>query len=206
MAPKITRDVVESYLNSPTKAHLKLAGNQGIRSSFEAFLLQTRQEVRQQAISKILAKTARDDVTSNIPLTATSLRTGPSYILDTALDDDLLSVRFDGLQKVDGPSGLGDFHYVPMLFHEGRTVGKDRRILLEVLGLLLSKIQGKLPAVGVVWHGQECSVTKVRLNPDTRRSERLLRELKEMANPGTPPSLILNNHCPVCEFRQRCHD
>ena len=33
-----------------------------------------------------------------------------------------------------------------------------------------------------------------------------MRELKEMASPGTPPSLILNDHCQVCEFRQRCHD
>ena len=27
--------------------------------------------------------------------------------------------RFDGLKRVDGPSKLGDFHYVPVLFHEG---------------------------------------------------------------------------------------
>ena len=206
MGARITRDIIESYLHCRLKAHLKLAGNQGIRSDYEGFLLQTRQEVRQQAISKILSKTSRDDVASNIPLTAASLRAGSSYVLDTILEDDLLSVSFDGLKRVEGPSGLGDFHYVPMLFHEGRTVGKDQRLLLEVMGLMLSRSQGRLPAYGIVWHGRECKVTKVRLNPDTRRSERLLRELKEMASPGTPPSLILNNHCPVCEFRQRCHD
>ena len=206
MAPRITRDIVESYLNCKIKAHLKLAGNQGIKSDYEAFLLQTRQEVRQQAISKILAKTARDEVTSNIPLTATSLRAGSSYVLDAILEDDLLSLGFDGLKKVDGPSGLGDFHYVPMLFHEGHGVGKAQRLLLEFHGWLLSRSQGRLPANGIVWHGRECKATKVRLNPDTRRSERLLRELKEMASPGTPPSLMLNDHCQVCEFRQRCHD
>jgi predicted RecB family nuclease len=203
---RITGDIIESYLTCKLKAHLKLAGNQGIRSDYEGFLLQTRREVRQQAIGKILSKTSRDDVASNIPLTAASLRAGSSYVLDTILEDDLLSVSFDGLKKVDGPSGLGDFHYVPMLFHEANAVGKAQRLLLELLGWILSRSQGRLPAYGIVWHGRECKVTKVRLNPDTQRSERLLRELKEMASPGLPPSLILNNHCPVCEFRQRCHD
>ena len=93
-----------------------------------------------------------------------------------------------------------------MLFHEANAVGKTQRLLLEFLAWILSRSQGRLPAYGIVWHGRECKVTKVRLNADTRRSQNLLRELREMANPGTPPSLILNNHCPVCEFRQRCHD
>ena len=206
MATRITRDIIESYLTCKVKAHLKLAGNQGIRSDYEGFLLQTRREVRQQAIGKILSKTSRDDVASSIPLTAALLRAGSSYVLDTTLEDDLLSLSFDGLKKADGPSGLGDFHYVPMLFHEANAVGKTQRLLLEFLAWILSRSQGRLPAYGIVWHGRECKVTKVRLNADTRRSQNLLRELREMANPGTPPSLILNNHCSVCEFRQRCHD
>ena len=206
MGAKITRDVIESYLHCRFKAHLKLAGNQGIKSDYEGFLLQTRREVRHQAISKICSKTSRDDVAWNIPLTVASLRAGSSYVLDTILEDDLLSVSFDGLKKVEGLSCLGDFHYVPMLFHEGRTLGKDQKVLLEVMGLLLSQVQGKLPTHGLVWHGRESKVSKMRLNSDPRRSQNLLRELKEMASGSTPPSLLLNKHCPVCEFRQRCHD
>ena len=133
MGARITGDIIESYLTCKLKAHLKLAGNQGIRSDYEGFLLQTRRVVRQQAIGKILSKTSRDDVASNIPLTAASLRAGSSYVLDTILEDDLLSLSFDGLKKVDGPSGLGDFHYVPMLFHEANAVGKAQRLLLEFL-------------------------------------------------------------------------
>ena len=89
MGARITGDIIESYLTCKLKAHLKLAGNQGIRSDYEGFLLQTRRVVRQQAIDKILSKTSRDDVASNIPLTAASLRAGSSYVLDTILEDDL---------------------------------------------------------------------------------------------------------------------
>jgi hypothetical protein len=34
MATKITRDVIESYLNCKYKGHLKLAGQQGTRSDY----------------------------------------------------------------------------------------------------------------------------------------------------------------------------
>ena len=127
--------------------------------------------------------------------------------MDAILEDDLLSLCFDGLKRVDGPSKLGDFHYVPMLFHEGRKVGKEQRFLLEVYGLLLSQIQGRLPAYGVVWHGRECKTTKVRLSPDVRKTDTApSRGQGDGKVPVRLARLILNDHCQVCEFRQRCHD
>src|SRR5208337_2459543 len=206
MAMKITRQIPEDYLNCKTKAHLKLAGQQGNVSDYEALLISTRQEVRQQAIGKILARNPEGEVARDIILTTAALREGPSFVLNATLEDDLLSLSFDGLKRVDGPSKLGDFHYVPMLFHEARKVGKEQRLLLELYGLLLSRLQGQMPSSGIIWHGKECRTTRVRLNGDLRKTERLLREVKEMVNAQSPPKLMLNDHCQVCEFRQRCHD
>ena len=206
MGTRITSDVVESFMNCKVKAFLKLNDHQGTKSDYEEFLLQNRRQVREHAIGKFVATTSQDDIKTGIPLTAATLRAGLSYVLDPILDDHPWFLRFDGLKKVDEPSALGDFHYVPMLFHEGHNVGKSQKLLLELYGWLLTPIQGRHPAYGVVWHGQECKGTKIRLNPDTRRCERFWQELTEMTKVTTPPSLILNDHCQVCEFRQRCHD
>ena len=59
MATKITRQILEAYLNCKTKAHLKLAGQQGNVSDYEALLIETRQAVGQRAIAKILAGTPK---------------------------------------------------------------------------------------------------------------------------------------------------
>jgi predicted RecB family nuclease len=206
MAAKITREILEAYLYCKTKAHLKLAGQQETVSDYEALLAANRQEVRQQAIGKILAKHPEEQVATGILLTVEELRTRPAYVLDANLEDDLVNLRFDGLKRVDGPSKLGDFHYVPILFHEGRKIGKEQRLLLELHGLLLSRLQGQMPPHGIIWHGKECRITKLRLNGDLRRTERLLRDVKEMLGAESPPKLILNDHCQVCEFRQRCRN
>jgi predicted RecB family nuclease len=197
MGTKITKDILESHLRCKYKAHLKLAGEKGNRSDYEALLGGFREEVRLRAIEKILAKLGGSDVERNVSLTAATLASGPSFVLDATLEDDVLSLTFDGLKKVEGASKLGDFHYVPVLFHEGRKIAKEQRHLLEVYGLLLSLVQGRMPANGIVWHGPECKATRVSLGPDVRKADQLLRELKEMPNSASPPKLILNDHCQV---------
>ena len=72
-------------------------------------------------------------------------------------------------------------------------------------GQHLASLQGKAPAYGIVWHGRDCRVSKVRLNTDHRKSEHVLRDLKKMAGAELPPKLLLTDHCPVCEFQERCH-
>jgi hypothetical protein len=81
MSAKISSQVLESYLHCKTKAHLKLAGQQGSVSDYEKLLAGNRGDVRQEAIGKILAKHSVDEVARNISLTAATLKAGPSFIL-----------------------------------------------------------------------------------------------------------------------------
>src|SRR5262249_13515814 len=85
-------------------------------------------------------------------------------------------------------------------------VKKEQKLLLEVSGMILSNIQGRAPAYGIIWHGRQCKGTRVKLNPDHRKAEQVLQALMDLANSGSPPKLLLNDHCPVCEFRHRCRE
>jgi hypothetical protein len=129
MSAKVTREVLEAHLDCKYKGHLKAAGQQGTRSDYEALLIEARDAVRQAAEEKIPARCKAVEVARNIPLTTAALKAGSAFLLDALFEDDDLSIRFDGLRKVDGASKLGDFHYVPMLFHGGRKVGKRQRLL-----------------------------------------------------------------------------
>src|SRR5262249_11986954 len=129
---------------------------------------------------------------------------GLPLLLDAAFEDDDLSVRFDALVRVDDRSRPGGFSYAPVLFHEAEKPSPNLRLLLAVQGLLLARVQGQDPAAGVLFHGAGCRERKVRLAPVAREARRLLREARE-ARTGPPPRLLLNDHCQVCEFRQRCH-
>ena len=205
MSARITKNVLEAYLHCRSKGHLKQAGEHGKRSDYEIVSAELRADVRRKAIERILIRPAAGGVIRDIPLTAAAMKSGPAFVLDANFESDIFALRIDGLKRVDGPSKLGDYHYVPMLFHDGRSVRKEQRLLLDLCGLLLSRIQGQMPSYGIVWHGQECRATKVRLSADPRKAERLLRDVQE-TQVAEPPQLVLNDHCQLCEFRGRCHE
>ena len=139
-------------------------------------------------------------------LTTAVLRQGPLLVLDARVEDGPFCLALDGIKQMPGESTLGAFHYIPMLCYEGRHIRREQRFMLTLYGLFLSRLQGRMPDSGIIWHGQACQATKVRLPPDLRRAEQCLREVQEMAKAVAPPPLLLNPHCQVCAFRQRCHD
>jgi predicted RecB family nuclease len=204
MTAMINRDIIESYLSCKYKGHLKLAGKRGARSDYELLLAGSREEVRNRATDRILARYAGEEVERDILLTPAALKRGDAFLLNVTLEDESLSLTFDGLARVQGTSRLGGYHYTPVLFTEGRQVRKTERALLGVYALLLSRLQGRAPATGIIWHGKEPRETRLRLSPDPRQAEGLLGELRQLQVAATPPRLVLNKHCSGCEFRRQC--
>ena len=61
MATKITRNVIESYLNCKYKGHLKLAGENGTPSDYETMTTAARQASREQAVVGLVARFGEGD-------------------------------------------------------------------------------------------------------------------------------------------------
>lgn len=56
----------------------------------------------------------------------------PTHGAQSGLEDESVALACDGLKRVSGPSKLGNFHDVPMLFFEGRHIRKQPRATLDV--------------------------------------------------------------------------
>jgi predicted RecB family nuclease len=116
-----------------------------------------------------------------------------------------LSLHFDALKLVNGASKLGNQHYVPVLHIHEERVGQRQKLLLAILGFTLGRVQGLRPASGLIARGPEGRLGKVRLDAGLyRKAEHVLDEVKRLQEGGKPPRLTLNEHCQICEFRQRC--
>src|SRR5262249_40681989 len=126
-------------------------------------------------------------------------------LTDIDLEEEGLTLRFDGLKRVDGSSKLGEHHYLPVLHNHGDKVGRQQKLLLAIHGLVLAEVQGQRPATGLVARGAEGRLGKIRLDAKLyRKAQQVLADLKQLQQRGEPPRLTLNKHCPLCEFRQRC--
>ncbi len=205
MTAKITLDILESYLQCKYKCHLKLLGEHGTPSAYEQLMRATRHRLRLAARDALLSQHGERESLCNHAVTVTVLEQSAPLLLDALVEDERLSVRFDALQRAPGPSKLGNFHYIPVLVHEAERPAQPQRTLLELCGVILGPLQGRMPGYGVLRHGQDGQATKITLHPDDRRLWRWLQEIRDIQG-GMPPPLILNRHCQICEFRQRCQE
>jgi predicted RecB family nuclease len=205
MATTITRDVIESSLHCRYKGYLKLAGEQGSPSDYEQLMRESRERVRLAATAQLLARHEEGEVLRGLTMTLVALRRGVPLLLDVTFEDKEFCIRFDALQRAAGSSRLGDFHYVPVLFHEAERPARQLRALLGLLGQTLGSVQGRQPGWGVLIYGRNCEVKRFRLRPNVQQTRRAIEVIKELQGVGTPPRLTLNSHCQVCEFRHRCH-
>jgi predicted RecB family nuclease len=201
---KIMREVLEGYLNCKTKGRLKLAGEPGDKSDYEAMTEEAGRAARERTIAKLVARFGEGDC-RGAAVTAATLKEGKTLLADTDIEGEGLSVRFDAVMRVDGPSKLGAHRYLPVLHHHEEKAGRRQKLMLALFGLVLGHLQGQPPAIGLVARGPGARLGKVRLDAQLyRQAELVMAEVRRLQEKGEPPRLTLNGHCQACEYRQRC--
>ena len=193
----ITREVIEGYLNCKYKGHLKLKGEQGTKSDYEAMMSEWRIDHKRSACAKLASRYREGEILREVEVSIAVLGKGVPLILDPFVRDGTLSLRWDGLKRIDGPSRLGSFHYVPILFSEGEKIRRDQRWFLELCGLIIGDIQEKQPAHGIVILGDRLRTTQIELKAAPRQARRYLEEIKKLVEVESPPDLLLNDHCQI---------
>jgi predicted RecB family nuclease len=200
----ITNRIVEHYLACRRKAHLALSGASSAPHEYELFTSELQDERRPMAGSALLHHCGLD-TSPRIPIvTREQLKMGHAVILDCSIEQDQFLLHLDALFRNAGPSLLGSFHYVPVMFILGNTVRDEHKLILAAEAVLLSRIQDTKPAFGLYVLGQTHRVVRTRLATRHERADRLLSEMERLAVGNADPGLRLNRHCDVCEFRDRC--
>src|SRR5437588_7333924 len=110
MAARISSQVIECFLKCRYKAALNLIGEVGQESAFERF----ERECQTRALDRARQTLATGSV-QDVSLSASVLVQGAEVILGAHLDNSEVSIHFDALQRVDGSSQVGAFHYQPVL-------------------------------------------------------------------------------------------
>lgn len=199
-----SKEILESYFKCRYKTHLYFLGEKGIKSDYEKLLLESRAQIKQKANQIIISRCSKDEVAFNVVLSRQLLQREFRFIINGKVKDENLSLSFEYLKKMDGRSKIANCHYVPILISESENIHIDEKRLLALYGLILAYVQARHPREGIFIHGQQLKTSVLKLNPSDRKTRRVLEDIKDIQKGVNPPPLILNSHCQVCEFQQRC--
>ncbi len=202
---KINNAVFLSYLRCPYKACLLLEGRSGQRTNYETLIADLDSEYKPLAQAALYRGCASVDVTTDRSDDLFSHCGPPLVTFDAKIEHGSFEFILDAVKPdTDGPDG--EHRYLPVVFCRTDRVSRFEELRLALGGHALRLAQGSWPATGIVVHGANCSVKTMQLTPKYPDTERIIAELVSMATGQGRPPLILNSHCPACEFQQSCMD
>jgi len=128
----------------------------------------------------------------------------PNGIADFPISSDILSTESAIFKIVAGTENFGKCRYEPVIFTTSHALRQEDKLEVCFVGYVLSMIHGTLPLKGKVIL-LNASETSVRLHDGINRIIPAINLLETWCNLlPEPPAVILNKHCPYCEFQHVC--
>ena len=180
MADLITSELVVAYSHCPRKAYLLCKGETGDPHELDRIIERKARGNREQYL-RALGQPG-DLVSTNV-----ILRSGN------------FEAPCDVLTK------HGENSYEPTLVVGTRKLTKDQRINLAYIGHVIGELYHRKPSVGTIVL-EPIKTQKVRLEASYATVNKIIPALQSWVT-GTSneePAVILNEHCPTCEFRHKC--
>ena len=200
----ITSTIYEAFLHCETKAYLLLGGAIGLTSDVQDWQAALENDFKRSA-SKRLQSTFRDgDYSFEIP-SFESLREG----VYRALFDPLICTRgihthLHVLQRLPLSRAAPTPIYAPLRFVRSEKPKLSDKLLLAFDALAISRLTGLSPRAGKIIHGSKFTTATIALPNLIVKAELVLDRIVARQALTTAPPLVLNRHCPACEFQSRC--
>ncbi len=203
MNKPITSEIVVAYAHCPLKGYLLLCTDEIGQQHEYVAILERQRQMNQDHYKTLLAEdhhaiTARDQ---------TDLKGGTDYLIGLTLHARGLEAACAALTKVPARSSLGNFSYEPTIVAATYNLTTEHKLQVAFAGLVLGYIQATAPARGIVVGLDEHSHA-IDLRKQYKPLGLLLTPLTRWADapPVEPPPVILNKHCPTCQFQAQCRD
>jgi predicted RecB family nuclease len=180
MTKTITSELVVAYSHCPRKAYLVCKGEGGDPHALVEIIERKARAIRERYLQAI-------DQPSDLVSTNVTLRSG-----NMEASCDVLMRR-------------GENGYEPTLVTGTRKVTKDVRINLAYVAHVIDQLYHRKPSVGTIVLEQN-KIQKVKLEPSFDTVNKIISALQPWVS-GTSdevPVVMLNEHCPSCQFRHKC--
>src|SRR5712691_6164260 len=204
---KISSDLFEAFLKCPTKCWLRAAGEAGSGNAYA-------QCVKSQTASYVVTQTAR--LLSESPKDESAVspalenfkggewRLATGMVVRAQLNSYTLESKLHAIERIR-PEGRGrPAKFVPMRLIFTNKLGKDDKLMLAFDALVLLEAAGREINISKIIHGNDRATLKVKTPALAGEVRKRAEKIASLLSSPTPPDLVLNRHCPECEFQVRC--
>jgi predicted RecB family nuclease len=199
----ITSELLEAYLACPMKCYLQSNGEKCSENRFAALYQTQMDSYRHAGIRRLETKPSQRLARGQIePQDLKKARW--QLALDQAFDMDDLSPNIHAIQRV--PTKGRSSEFIPVRFVHLNKPSRANKMAAVFDAIVLSKLTGQPISAAKIIHGDAWTTMKVRVAAHVDELTKMFGRMKVLLAAASPPDLVLNRHCPECEFRDRCRE
>jgi predicted RecB family nuclease len=200
----ITSHVFEAYLKCQTKCFLRSLGKTASGNGYSDWVQAQQTSYRSEEIKRLTQETAQNECVTN-PIDREDVQSAKwRFAVEITARAQNLESTIHAVEHLtsEGRDKLGLF--IPIRFIFTNKLHKDSKLLLAFDAFVLSKMLGCEVGLGKIIHGDDRATLKVNTGALVSEVRRLTEKIGALLSSNSPPALILNRHCPVCEFQNQC--
>jgi len=198
----VTSTLFEAYLKCPTKCFLKSSAEteekyvNWIQVESEMYQNERRQHLMDRLPSSDCVSRSAD---------VEDLRTAKwRFAVDLSAYSQDLASTIHAVERIASEGRGRRAVFIPVRLVLTNKITRDDKLLLAFDALTLSEILGRSVAFGKIIYGNQHVTVKVKTLALAGKVRKLARKIAELLSSPSPPDLVLNRHCGVCEFQSLC--
>ena len=199
----VTDAVFKAFLHCDTKAYLLHEGIDN-QSKFGVLEEGLSQQFKQRAAECLRSRFGDDEVYVGTPSQRTLKQGSHRIVLRPLIKSSDLSTEPDALWRMPLGSGASSFRYSPVRFVRNEKVSRFDKLMLAFDGLALKQHSSNPLGSGKLIYGSRYNIVTVPLAKLFENVRHSVIQVKKQQKSRVAPPLVLNKHCPECEFRARC--
>jgi len=206
MENHITASEFAAYLKCPMKGHLLGAGEPAPRAFFTEIEAQISSTYKAALVKQTSSVVSAGELLrwDQLPRERDNKAISRHIDCDTVMYDLELAPRHP--KSLTSQTPLASASYLPVLLSPWEKLSPSDSLVVCFGALALSQATGILPSAGLLIYGASPRRRNVKIGDHLTQTRQIIEAIRALRRERLPPPLILNRHCAICDFQQRCRD
>jgi predicted RecB family nuclease len=203
----ISADLFDAFLKCPTKCWLRAAGESGSENAYAEWVKSQTVLYRATQVELLLSKTPNAELTISPALEnfkAVKWQLVIGKVIRAQLNSCILESELHAVERVPPISRGRPAHIIPVRFVFRNKLCNDDKLLLAFDAFALSVAMDHEVNHGTIRYGYNHTTLRVRVATLTRKVQARVKQVVKLLSSQASPELVLNRHCPECEFQPLC--
>lgn len=200
----ITSNLFEAYLKCPTKCFLRSVREVGVGNTYTNWIKNLGESYLSEGLKHLVDGVPRGECSIS-PSEMGKIKTAKwRFAVNLVALTENTESCIHAVERLPSEGRGKPAMFIPIRFIHTNKLSREDRLLLAFDALTLSGVIGRNVGLGKIIHRNDFAMQKVKTSALTSEVRKLAGKIASILSCPSAPDLILNQHCPACEFQARC--